>query len=898
MVLLAASLSSVVFSQGYFEEKFRLGSVTHFQEKLYIQTDRDSYTAGETIWFRVHRADATYHNPQLYSGLVYVDIYDYKDKLIRRMMITPSDSVFSGSYKLRKNADHGFYYMVAYTNWMQNFDSDLLFRRRIFINSPRNRQTSVTSTFHRDTRDRLRVNFDILSNMNIQWLDENYLLDVDMGGGDTTRDRHIVTRKITNDGKSDAYIQLKDSVDFLKVSFNSFGRLDDEDNFSQVIAVPYVTDKIDLQFMPEGGHLIAGIQQRVAFKALSIDGLGAEIKGTIYDSAGAMISLFSSTHLGMGDIMFTPKNGESYYAEITMEDGTQQRYDLPEVQPSGVAITCSINPKIVRILTKASPDISWSGKHFLLHCRGKLLHESPLKNGAIFDFPTKMLPNGILHCSVVDTLGVIYSQRLIFINNDDEPQLVAAELKEIYTKRNLVNFDFTLRDADGEPVGGLFTASVVDDSRAMVDTTASNLRSYMLLTSDLQGNIESPNYYFDTSESASERSRNADLLMLTQGWRRFDLTDIVLGTMREYPYSLELGQSIQGRLKYKFKDEGRSGSFVAIAPTENIVRLVSTDKDGYFEVKNIRFPNGTRFIIQGLNEKKRKQVEVQIYEETLSKILNPTIESRYLLREEEADQPDTLELKTDSDKYNKFYDKLNVGYYYDNGVLVFLMEEISVVTDKEKPEDSLDRMYKDMSDYYMTKEELLEEGFATLWDWVADLPGILVDEIEQRVTTTSRKSVKLVINEDSYSHEFLDYIDINDVVSVGLSKDVSTIMIYSGFNIDTEVGAVILIRLNDDVSLMSGKRVSSSFYAINPMGYHVADTFYVPLYDTQPLLNSTNLDSRVTIHWEPSLSVDENGKGSFEFYTADLRSDYLVRIEGVTTNGDPVSFTTRINNNW
>ncbi len=150
-------------STKFFTDQFTRNLAYNFQEKLYVQTDRDSYTTGETIWFRVHRADATYHNPYLYSGLVYVDLYDYDDNVIRKMMLSPVDSVFSGTFKVPGNIPHGSCYMVAYTNWQQNYDPDFYYRRKIFINNPQNKKVRVTSEFHKESRDRLRADFQISS---------------------------------------------------------------------------------------------------------------------------------------------------------------------------------------------------------------------------------------------------------------------------------------------------------------------------------------------------------------------------------------------------------------------------------------------------------------------------------------------------------------------------------------------------------------------------------------------------------------------------------------------------------------------------------------------------------------------------------------------------------------
>ncbi len=875
-LLLMTSISSFGADRSYFDAKFNLGSALNFQEKFYIQTDRDSYTTGETIWFRVHRVDATYHNPRMYSGLVYVDIYDFEDELIKRMMIMPTDSVFSGSYKIPTSATHGACYMVAYSNWAQNFDSDLYYRRKIYINNPQNKKVYVTHEFVKE-KEKLRVNFQVTSIDDYKWVEGRYMLDVTLVKKGSAKESKVVTRPISEDGRVSFTFPIEDNVDYLNVAFNESR----PSEFSQRFVVPYTEDDIDLQFMPEGGQLIAGMQQRVAFKAISIDGLGAQVSGTIFDSTGGMVGFFGASHLGMGEFMLLPKAKEQYYAEIALADGTTKRFNLPEVQDIGVMVGCTVSSDMVKVMALASPEVVWDGKWLLVQCRGKLLQALPLSRNSAFNLPTNVLPNGVIQCSIVDTTGLVYSERLIFNNREDESTILTANLKQGYTKRSFVDVDLSFVDVAGAAVQGNFTASVVDDERAIVDTLVADIRSYILMTSDLQGNIENPNYYFDKSESLSRRVRNADLLMLTQGWKRFDLTDVLLDNRRDYEFSLQMGQAIFGRLKNLWKDEGKAGTLAVIAP--KIFRIVPTDETGYFEVTNLAFPNGTKFVIQGVNEKGKSRVEVQVEDEGFRSITNPVIDTRYLLREGIVET-------TEASTFEEFYRNLSVDFYYENGIKVYIMDEISVVTNEE-PDDYIDATYTSLSDYRITSEDLTGGAYATIWDWLAELPGVEVDETEYTVTVRGGTSVDLLVDEVSYELSDLDMISLTDIESIGFTKEQTNMALYT----DATDG-MIMIRLKSGASVSSAPKETASFFSIMPLGYHKSDAFYVPLYDTAELLNSNDFDGRVTIHWEPSIYVDESGKAKLQFYTADYPANYLVRIEGVTSKGDPISYTTRIKN--
>src|SRR5690606_8350645 len=85
----------------------------------------------------------------------------------------------------------------------------------------------------------------------------------------------------------------------------------------------------DVQFFPEGGELIAGLTQKIAFKAVGNDGLGLPVKGEVVGPDNRAAASFTDTHLGMGQFTFVPQAGSSYTAKVTFENGQERTYPLP-----------------------------------------------------------------------------------------------------------------------------------------------------------------------------------------------------------------------------------------------------------------------------------------------------------------------------------------------------------------------------------------------------------------------------------------------------------------------------------------------------------------------------------------------------------------------------------------
>ena len=68
-------------------------------------------------------------------------------------------------------------------------------------------------------------------------------------------------------------------------------------------------------------------------------------------------------------------------------------------------------------------------------------------------------------------------------------------------------------------------------------------------------------------------------------------------------------------------------------------------------------------------------------------------------------------------------------------------------------------------------------------------------------------------------------------------------------------------------------------------------SFNAPDYSTEDLKNSRIPDFRNTLYWNPSLQPDKNGKYMIEFWSSDFVSDYVIKVEGVTSDGKIVSLT-------
>src|SRR5262249_23146379 len=117
---------------------------------------------------------------------------------------------------------------------------------------------------------------------------------------------------------------------------------------TMVKPIPIVLKKLDVQFFPEGGDLVAGVENRVYFQVRNTLGKPADLKGHIVNAAKKLVADGVETltdaeqpgvNQGLGVFAITPKAGDKYELKIDSPAGMEGVYALPEVKDTGVVLT-------------------------------------------------------------------------------------------------------------------------------------------------------------------------------------------------------------------------------------------------------------------------------------------------------------------------------------------------------------------------------------------------------------------------------------------------------------------------------------------------------------------------------------------------------------------------------
>ncbi len=652
------------------------------------------------------------------------------------------------------------------------------------------------------------------------------------------------------------------------------------------------TAKPDLKFFPEGGSLTAGVRSKIAFKAIGPNGLSVGVKGSVVDQDGKQVNTFSAAHLGMGYFYLTPWATQRYTAKVSYPDGTRDSVALPQAKVNNLGLAITDQNRAYSVTISSSRQ--WfrenkNKKYTLVVYSGGTPHSYniQLDNPEInFTVVKSGLKTGIATATLFSATGEPLCERLFFVQNNDGLKFNIRTDKNGYSSRTKTGIALIVTKDDCSPAQGYFSVSVTDESIVGVDENSeSTIVNNLLLTSDLKGYVEQPNYYFT---DINEKTRaDLDLVMLTHGYRRFEWQK-VLNDTQQPSYKPEKGLSISGQVKFNNK------------PVENgIVKLFSkgaggmmldtlTDAGGRFVFDNLSFNDTTKFVLQGRTAKGQKDVEVKpdtlISEPDVLPIheSRPKVDSVMVIYEQQHKR-----FLAEQDKYgiNKHAVMLKEVVIKDKKVNLF------------QHSDNLNG--PGIADQVLTADYLNNTPYSMLGDAVRAKANSIIFTPDHKLIS-NRTNPKIDNSPPDYmiiivdgtpmfnmeaanliNHGILDDYNTSDIESVEILLGAHSSAIYGSI----ASGGAVIVTTKRARKINSYYKEAPGVITFSANGFHKAREFYSPQYDN-PHTNTKMADLRSTIYWNPNIITDKDGKASFSYFNADGKGTYRVVVEGIDAEGN------------
>ncbi|HLY71353.1 MAG TPA: hypothetical protein VKR53_16580, partial [Puia sp.] len=101
------------------------------QEKIYVQTDKEVYSTGQTIWYKIYAT--VYGTPATLSKIVHVQLIDSNGKIIIQNKLPLVNGNAHGDIQVPENLATSNYQLRCFTAWMLNFDEAGVFHKIIYV---------------------------------------------------------------------------------------------------------------------------------------------------------------------------------------------------------------------------------------------------------------------------------------------------------------------------------------------------------------------------------------------------------------------------------------------------------------------------------------------------------------------------------------------------------------------------------------------------------------------------------------------------------------------------------------------------------------------------------------------------------------------------------------------
>lgn len=776
-------------------------------EKIYLQTDRDSYFTDETLWLKSYLTDS--RSGRLIPGAenIFLQLTDEKGNPALRVNLMSINGQAPGSIHLPDTLKQGNYLLSAYTDYLLNFGNESFFHKNISILQPARSLRAVESRQRKNSSPRMIA---------------------------------------------------------------------------------------DVSFLPEGGKLLEGVANLVAFKATDGNGYGIEAKGTVNDESGAEIVSFRTDYKGMGIFFLTPEKGKSYRAAIN---------GFPSFKFSFDSLVVSDGIKI-QVVNQTSQDlivnITGNSNRFLgetfylvnMH-RGTAVFYQPVQveeNNQLVKFDTKMLKGGINQLVLLDSKLRPVSERLLFSGNFDINEISIKADKPGLALRSKVNLLISGDKAENETSN--LSVAVVHEAAFSGNNPPENILSWLLLSSELKGFIETPADYFSDSIISSRAKQR--LLMLTNGWSSY-FWNSVPDAGSDLKYKQKAGLELHGLATNASSGEPlKKGEITLILEKDGEMAVMTqqTNAQGRFSFSGLLFNDTANVYLQAKNQRGKQNTLISFLEEENAPASGTYIKS---LKSD-------INFPSDLDK-QKYYQTLEIEKFQRK---MGLLPVASDDQEKPAPGDGHFRLY-DMADQVLEIPEK-EGSFGNIIDYmVGKVPGLDVNGNDVTLRGTSNvtgssaplflvdgiplntkrlmempqeigQNVEVGFNETSSGTiQKVKSIPMGDIEKVEILKTPQNLAF---FGIE---GANGVIAIYTRRGKSEQTEVAKGVLEQKISGYSTYRKFYSPQYLPEAEKQEAP-DFRTALFWEPELLL-KNGQENITFFTSDQPGRYRVTVEGISETG-------------
>ncbi|MEO7215811.1 carboxypeptidase regulatory-like domain-containing protein [Mucilaginibacter sp.] len=649
-------------------------------------------------------------------------------------------------------------------------------------------------------------------------------------------------------------------------------------------AIKPIAQKPDVQFFPEGGEMVNGLRSRIAIKAINSEGLGENIQGTIEDNDGNIVADFATRHLGMGVFALIPKSDKTYRAKIGSPGETLYTVDLPIAKTIGYTLAIN-NSQADSIFIKVAVNHEFlkegQGNTFyvLAQSAGKIYYSAQGKlTGQVYmaGISRSRFPSGIVQFTLFNQNSQPVAERVAFIRGSDSLTMQVTPQTKTFQARQPVKFNLVAKGSSRQATG-TFSISVTNETAVGLDESLeSTIVNSLLLTSDLKGSIEQPNYYFTGSTQASA---DLDLLMLTQGYRKFKWKQ-ALGAEPGVPvYQPESSLELSGTVQTMAGKPVPNGKVVLTATRGNLITDTLTDANGNFKFVNLDMADTSKVTLNAKKSNNNNNVQITV--------LNPGYAE--ILKSAGSDTTTSVlppQITAVLQQKYSGYQQLQKEELIKRGRI---LKEVRIKANRIRKAPELTYSANLNGPGHANQVIMGDDLNMNSCPYVSGcligkVMGVKFNAQGEPINTRSvgmntlEKPMVLIVDGIMMEGSHLNELNSNDIYSIEVLRSLSYLTIY-GSNAAT--GALVITMRRGGES----RAKQTSFSGVITYlfkGFTPTRSFYTPKYSAATPLP----DLRSTIYWNPNVITDKDGLATIEYLNNDNKGTYRVVIEGIDDNGN------------
>lgn len=639
-------------------------------------------------------------------------------------------------------------------------------------------------------------------------------------------------------------------------------------NSLKPLNTPAITPPVtyDIQFFPEGGNLVRNIQSKVAFRITDQYGKGQNFTGALVNDNNDTIARFTPSKFGIGQFTFTPSGTQSYKAVLQIANGPAITKALPAAYEKGYVMSLSEGSN-GNIQVKVTTNMQVPGVFLFAHTRQvvKAAANGSFSNGiAEFNIPVSQLGDGISHITIFDINQQPVCERLYFKKPERLLQIDASSDAQQYTARQKVNLSVHT------PVPADMSMAIyrLDSLQSADDNT---IQSYLWLTSDLRGGIESPGYYFSANNNTVKEA--TDNLMLTHGWRKFNW-DSVLRNPYTYTYIPEYdGHIVSGKVVNVTTNRPTSDikTHLSVPGLQVQYYTALSDANGnvHFDVRDYYGQNevvvdaegskGANYKVDVNNPFSEQYAGVPVPAFNLDELLQGTLNKSSIgMQVQNAYSSEQLShFASPNIDTLPFFGKHGVRYMLDDYVRFVTMEEV-------------------------LREYVFEVGIRR----VSGQPHLLVSDMQNKGFYSGEPLI--LLDGIPVTHEAILAYDPLKVRNLWVvpSRYIIGQFVYDG-----------VVSFTTYEGIHEALKIDPQAVSLDYNGLQMKREFYSPVYATAAQSESRMPDFRNVLYWSPDVRTDHTGNAKINFYTSDIKGKYVVVLQGLDAAGNAGSqaFTFEVN---